>query len=439
MSLQTSDFLEKMRQQFDNAPYPRIPLEEVPKDPRSLYIHSLTTAYYRRNQRVVSPEGKVILDAGCGTGYKSMELAIANPGAKIVGIDLSETSVEMARQRLQFHNIENVEFHAIALENLPSLGMQFDYINNDEVLYLLPDPIAGLKAMQSVLSPEGIIRTNFHSSLQRASYLRGQRFFKQLGLLGGAEPEAEVEIVRQTMKCLHDNVITKFVAWSPHFETCNQTVLANYLLDGDKGWTIPEFFEAIRSSGLEFVSMVKWHDWDLIKLFTDFDELPLPIMMEMSEKSLEEQLHLFELIHPVHRLLDVWCGQGSETNLVLPIAEWTNEHWQKAIVYLHPQLQTPQFKEDLVSCIQQLKTFQMSNHLNLINVPVGVDSLSAGCLLPLLDAPQSLMNLVRRWQQIRPIDPVSLQPTSDAEAFELVKNLIMPLEELGYILVECVV
>lgn len=438
MSLQTSDFLEKMRQQFDNAPYPRIPLEEVPNDPKSLYIHSLTTAYYRRNQRVVNPEGKLILDAGCGTGYKSMELAIANPGAKIVGIDLSATSVEMARQRLQYHNIENVEFHAIALEDLPSLGMQFDYINNDEVLYLLPDPIAGLKAMQSVLKPEGIIRTNFHSSLQRSSYLRGQKFFKQLGLLSGAEPEAEVELVRQTMKCLRNDVHTKAVAWGKSFESNDQVVLANYLLDGDKGWTIPEFFEAIRAADLEFISMVEWHEWDLLKLFADFDELPLPIVMEMSEKSLEEQLHLFELIHPVHRLLDVWCGHSGADCLSLPIAEWTDEYWQNATIHLHPHLRTAKLEEDLVTCVRQLKTFQISNHLNLTGTSVGVDSLSAGCLLPLLEAPQPMKALVQRWQQIRSIDPVTLEPTSDCEAFDLVKNLILPLEELGYVMVEYV-
>jgi 2-polyprenyl-3-methyl-5-hydroxy-6-metoxy-1,4-benzoquinol methylase len=222
ISAQLSTDLERMRQQFDNAPYPRIPLETFPTDSRSLYFHSLVTANYRRNQRVIQTEGKVILDAGCGTGYKCIELAIANPGAKIVGIDLSAASVKLAQQRLEYHNIQNVEFHAIALEDLPSLGMEFNYINNDEVLYLLSNPVAGLEAMRAVLKPEGIIRTNFHSSLQRHSYLRAQRFFKTLGLMNGAPPEEDVELVRQTMKAVKENVLTKAFAWRPHFETSDQ-------------------------------------------------------------------------------------------------------------------------------------------------------------------------------------------------------------------------
>ncbi|MEB3293288.1 MAG: methyltransferase domain-containing protein, partial [Synechococcales bacterium] len=156
--------LEKLRQHFNQAPYPRIPLETVPTEPYILYLHNLTTAYYRCHQKVVTPQGKVILDAGCGTGYKSLALAKSNPGAKIIGVDLSEDSVELAKQRLAFHKVENVEFYAIALEELPTLGMTFDYINCDEVLYLIPDPIAGLNALRSVLKPEGILRANFHSA-----------------------------------------------------------------------------------------------------------------------------------------------------------------------------------------------------------------------------------------------------------------------------------
>ncbi len=55
------------------------------------------------------------------------------------------------------------------------LGLEFDYINADEVLYLLPDIVEGLKAMKAVLKPEGIIRTNLHSSFQRAVLLSGAR------------------------------------------------------------------------------------------------------------------------------------------------------------------------------------------------------------------------------------------------------------------------
>ena len=99
-----------------------------------------TVAPCNSYQKVLNAEGKLILDAGCGSGLQALVLALANPGAKIIGVDLSEKSIEVARQRFAYHNLDNAEFHALSLDEIESLGYQFDYINCDEVLYLLPNP-----------------------------------------------------------------------------------------------------------------------------------------------------------------------------------------------------------------------------------------------------------------------------------------------------------
>ena len=53
--------LDNIRAQFDNAPYPRNPLEQSPQDDyNQLFIHSLVTPYYLRDRRVVSTHDKVI-------------------------------------------------------------------------------------------------------------------------------------------------------------------------------------------------------------------------------------------------------------------------------------------------------------------------------------------------------------------------------------------
>jgi hypothetical protein len=180
--------------------------------------------------------------------------------------------------------------------------------------------------------------------------------------------------------------------------------------------------------------MVNWREWDLLHLFDNLEELPFSIMMSMSEKSVEEQLYLFELLHPANRLLDVWCGHEAATQPGLPIAEWSDDRWQQSKVHLHPLLRTNEFKQDLALCVTQLKSFQISNHLNLTEAPISIDSLSAGCLLPLLEAAQPMVTLVQRWLQIRPLNPVTLEPTSQEAAFNLVKQLLLPLEELGYVM-----
>jgi 2-polyprenyl-3-methyl-5-hydroxy-6-metoxy-1,4-benzoquinol methylase len=430
--------LEKLRQHFNQAPYPRTPLETFPTDPNRLYIHSVETAYYRRYRRVVNPAGMVILDAGCGTGYKSLELAVANPGAKIVGIDLSEDSIDLANKRLEFHKIENVEFHAMPLEDVVKLGIQFDYINNDEVLYLIPDPIAGLKAMRSVLKPEGILRTNFHSALQRAVYLRSQSFFRELGLMAEAPTDQDVELVREMMRSLKDGVRIKEQAWQPAFELDAERVLANHLLNGDKGWELPEFFDSLRSADLEFACMVNWWQWDLTALFKNIDELPIEIAMGIAEKSIEEQLHLFELLHPIQRLLDLYCGAPIVLDAQEPVSDWTNVQWQNAIIHLPMPLRTDTMREDLVDRISTMKTFYLRDFLALTDDPVAIDSLMASCLLPLLDGPQPLSILVDRWMKVYPVNPVTLEPTEVETALEMLKQLLVRLEAWGYLMVEAV-
>ncbi|NQE36442.1 class I SAM-dependent methyltransferase [Microcoleus asticus] len=438
MDHQNLELIENIRQQFDNTPYPRTPLELSPKDNSELlYLHNLVTAYYFRNRRVINTKGKVILDAGCGTGYKSLVLALANPGAKIVGIDLSAESVKLAEQRLQYHGVANAEFYALKIEELPSLGLQFDYINADEVLYLLPDAVAGLQAMKSVLSPDGIIRTNLHSSNGRAGVFRAQAAFKTMGLMNGSPGEVEIEIVRETMEALQDEVGLKAFTWNSDRAQNEAWIMANYLLVGDKGCTIPEMFAMLRGADLEFISMVAWRRWELMDLFKDPDDLPPFLAMSLPEASLEEQLHLFDLLHPLHRLFDFWCGNPDRAQAFVPVAEWTAVDWQSARVHLHPQLRTSQIMEDLSNCIDSQTPFEISRYIIVPTLaPVAIDSKMAACLLPLWDGPQSVVSLVQKWLQIIAEAAVNLEPAAQETALDEVKELLTRLEVLLYVLLE---
>ena len=438
MDNNAAEVREKIRQQFDTGPYPRTPLEASPKnDAISLYIHNLVNPYYLRNEKVIETEGKVILDAGCGSGYKSLVLAEANPGAKIVGVDISEKSVELARQRLQYHGFNNIEFYVSSIEDLPKLGLDFDYINCDEVLYLFSDPAIGLQAMKSVLKPNGIIRANLHSSLQRTYFYRAQEVFKMMGLMDENPEEVEIDLVREIMKSLKDQVELKSITWRPDIETDEERILMNYLFQGDKGYTISEMFSALRAAELEFVSMVNWRQWDLMALFREPDNLPAFLAISLPDTTVEERLHLFELLHPVHRLLDFWCGHPNQSQSFVPVAEWTLAGWQEAQVHLLPQLKTPELKEALLKSITQLKPFEITQQLLIPEKPVSIDSTVAACFFPLWEKSQSMRSLVERWQKLRPVHPVTLELTTEAEALEVVIQALTTLERLGYVFLEC--
>lgn len=438
MDYQASESLEKIRQQFDAAPYPRNPLDQSPKDEANLlFIHNLVTPYYLNNQKFIETEGKVILDAGCGTGYASLVLAEANPGTQIIGTDISEASIKLARQRLEYHGFNNAEFYVISMEELPKLELQFDYINCDEVLYLLPDPILGLQVMKSVLKPGGIIRANLHSLLNRFQVYQAQEVFKMMGLMEHNPEQMEMELVRETMMGLKDQVLIKHNTWQQQPEDEEYFIRMNYLLQEDKGYTIPEMFSALKEAGLDFLSMVQWRQWEVMELFKDPDNLPVFLGMSFPEMSIEERLHLFELLHPVHRLLDFWCVHLGEIPSYVPLEQWELSDWQSALVNLHPHLRTSQLKEDLLNCITTHRHFEISRYLSApTQVPITIDSSIAVCLLPLWEGVQPIMSLVERWLKVRPVNPVTLELVSEKVAFNEVKELLHKLETFLYVLLQ---
>lgn len=432
--------LDKMRQQYDNIPYPKTPLENSPKaDHESLYLHSLVTPYYLKYRQVVETEGKLILDAGCGSGYQALKLAIANPGAKIVGVDLSSASVDVARARVKMHDCDNVEFHTLSIFDLPQLGLEFDYINCDEVISLFPDPVAGLQTLKSVLKPKGIIRTNFHNAYQRANFFRSQTLFKMLGLMDECPKDSEHQAVIDVMQALKDQVQLKRETWGAEFEKpeSSQTIIGmNHLLIGDHGFTIPDLFKMLEKSDLEFVSMVEWRHWDLLDLFKDPDDLPALWGMSLAYASVEERLRLFELLHPIHRLMDFWCTHAGVEN-GLSVDDWNTSDWQNATVHVHPQLRHKDIKAEVLECIEAGRSLEVSRHIKKPALtPLFLESTTLACLLPLWEGSQPMMALCDRYRKIKPLHPVTLEPLSEAAAFEEVKTILNRMDAFLYILVE---
>lgn len=433
---------DKIRQQFDYGPYPRIPLEGFPKDDyEQFFQNSLVTPYYLHHRKVVSTEGKLILDAGCGSGYKALVLAMANPGAKIVGVDLSEQSINLARQRFQFHGLDSGEFHQLSLYDIAVLGLEFDYINCDEVLYLLPNPLAGLKAMQSVLKPDGIIRANLHNFYERALYYRAQELFKYMGLMDSAPGDFEHEVVIETMKALKNGVRLKGETWigrgreDMELEKLKSILSTNFLLVGDKGFTIPDLFSLLEEAQLDFLSMVNWRQWDVMDLFEEPDDLPAFWSMSLAEATIQNKLRLYELIHPAHRLMDFWCAHP--TPAAISVDEWHDVDWQSAKVYLHPHLRNQALKDQLHYCIETARSFEISQQIKLPTLgPVLIEANVAACLLPLWDGPQLIQVIADRYLQLNPVDLVTLEPISRETAFGVIKDLLNRLNAFLYILVE---
>lgn len=442
MKVLDPETLNKVREQYDSLPYPQMPIESTPLEANifdSLFIHNLTTPYYLRTQTVIDPSGKLILDAGCGSGYQSLVLAMANPGAKVIGVDVSQASVDFARTRLEYHGIENAEFHVMRLEDLPSLSMTFDYINCDEVLYMVPNPVECLQAFKTVLAETGIIRGNFHSALQRHDYYRSQALFKMMGLMDDNPEDLEVELVIEVMKALKDGVNLKQKVWKKEMETPEkkEKILMNHMIQGDRGFTIPDIFSMLEATNLEFVSMVAWRHWEINDLFKDMEDLPPFLAMSLPEISIEERLRFFELLHPVHRLIDFWCAHPQTKLTPTSPMDWNSNQWAQTRVHLHPQLQQPIVKAAVVETIEKRQSLDLRQYIILPSkTPVIIDYLEAACLLPLWEQSQTVPELISRYRLLSPVHPLTLEPINEATALQTLKRLLLKLEAFLYVLFE---
>jgi trans-aconitate methyltransferase len=97
-----------------------------------------------------------ILDAGCGTGHRTLGLAKRYPRATVCGIDVVEASLKVALRLAEAHGINNVRFEAHDIMSL-SLSESFDFILSTGVIHHLEHPEKGLVNLCQHLSDGGAI------------------------------------------------------------------------------------------------------------------------------------------------------------------------------------------------------------------------------------------------------------------------------------------
>ena len=99
-----------------------------------------------------------ILDAGCGAGDVLIELARACPEAKMVGIDLSEPLLDVARAAAQSAGVaERVSFETGNVQAMPFEDDSFDVVVSLNMLHYVEDPVAMLNEIERVLAPHGVL------------------------------------------------------------------------------------------------------------------------------------------------------------------------------------------------------------------------------------------------------------------------------------------
>ncbi len=124
-------------------------------DPNSEFrpLHEINPLRLQWIDRLAALAGKRVLDVGCGGGILSE--AMADRGAEVLGIDLSDKALKVA----QLHLLESgrrVAYRKVPVETLAhEQPGSFDVVTCMEVLEHVPDPASQVQACAQLLKPGG--------------------------------------------------------------------------------------------------------------------------------------------------------------------------------------------------------------------------------------------------------------------------------------------
>ena len=189
-----------------------------------------------------------ILIAGCGT-YQAAVFAFMNPDAKVVAVDVSQSALDHHQYLKDKHGLYNLELHRLPIEELPTLGRDFDLIVSTGVLHHLADPQAGMNAAASCLRPDGALGVMVYAKYGRIGIEMLQSIFRDLGL---EQNESSIALVRQTLSLLPaDHPVQPYVRVARELQF-DEALVDTFLPGRERSYTVEECIGMVTKAGLEF-------------------------------------------------------------------------------------------------------------------------------------------------------------------------------------------
>ena len=253
---------------YDRFPFPGDPLQDGPPPGynwRWCHRSVLASVYGVIPARQEHPR---ILDAGCGTGVSTDYLCHLNPGADVVGVDISDGALAVARERLERSRARQV-VRSLRQEqrSLLDLGDEtpFDYINSVGVLHHLREPEAGLAALADLLAPEGLLHLFLYADAGRWEIHRTQKALTLLQVGTGGDG---LRLGRELFETLPEaNRLRRHHEQRWAVDCAPDANFADmYLHPQETSYNLDRLFAFIETAGLQFAGFSNPEVWDPARL-----------------------------------------------------------------------------------------------------------------------------------------------------------------------------
>jgi 2-polyprenyl-3-methyl-5-hydroxy-6-metoxy-1,4-benzoquinol methylase len=233
----------RVQRQYEENPYPRWVQAAGLIEPVALDQHlrnKFPTAAF-------TPLGKSdaldILVAGCGTGWQSTAVAQNYLGARVLGIDLSLSSLSYAKRMTPPSLAARIDYAQADILKLDGIGRSFDMIDVTGVLHHMADPFAGWRVLLTLLRRGGIMHLGFYSEFGRRDLVAARAFIAERGYT-----PADIRRCRQDLLASEHRSVARFADF---FTTSECRDLLFHVQESRL--TIPAIKQFIDGHGLKFI------------------------------------------------------------------------------------------------------------------------------------------------------------------------------------------
>lgn len=152
-----------------------------------LFVKGMNRTHHKRTnwgfQHVKVGEDFIILDIGCGGGRTISKLASMAPNGKVYGVDISEDSVEVARNyNKNLVDEGKVDIRFSSVSKLPFEDASFDLVTAVETHYYWPDLEADLIEVLRITKPDGVLLVIGSEYLGSRFDDRNRNWAKKIGM-----------------------------------------------------------------------------------------------------------------------------------------------------------------------------------------------------------------------------------------------------------------
>ncbi len=163
--------------------------------------------------------GMTLLDVGCGPGTITADFAERLSGGRVVGIDVTEEPLIVAREAEPAGGAADLSYHLGDVYDLDFPDNAFDVVHAHQLRQHLSDPVAALVEMRRVCKPDGVVAARdadygamtWHPAMPGLDRWLG--LYRQVARRAGGDPDAGRRLLGWAQAAGFADITSSASAW----------------------------------------------------------------------------------------------------------------------------------------------------------------------------------------------------------------------------------